>query len=336
MEDKYQVLESNIVILTYHFKFPSMIALKNAEQIFKEAQQVANYAVENKNKHNHLSTKEIKGLLVGKSAIANQILKKYSNKTIKIAKNVHLIIPNQSIKYDGNFIKIKCLELEIPWRSGRNIQKINQIEIHKDKIYINVTIKIPTVQRYDSVIGIDLNTTHHQAVLSNIETGKIYKLDKCSMNIRKQYQSKRRYCQTENDKKTLREMRNREKNRTRDILHKLTNKIIKIAEENKSNIAIEDLTNIRENTRKRSNKTTRRATNSWAFSRFRFILDYKCKLRGITLHIVDPAYTSQMCSKCIHIGSRNKKEFKCNYCGHHDHADVNAGFCIARRAITSL
>ena len=310
--------------------------LNNAKQVFNEAKQVADYAVQNKNRHNKISTKEVNGLLKGKTAIANQILKKYSNKTIKEAKNVHLIIPNQAIQYKENLIIIKCLNLKIPWNSGRTINKINQIELHKEKIYINVTVNIPKVQIMKSILGVDLNTTHHSVVMSNIETGKVYKFDKQSMNIRKQYQEKRRKCQINEDYRTLTDMKHREKHRTKDILHKLTTKIVKIAETSKSDIAIEDLTNIRKNTRKKSNKTTRRATNSWAFSQFRFMIEYKCKLRGVTLHVVDPAYTSQMCSKCIHIGNRNKKEFECKYCRHKDHADVNAGFCIARRAITAL
>ena len=322
------------VVLTYHFPFNLSRNNVNANLMFAEAQTIANYAVENKHRRKTLSTSEIKRVFVP-SAIANQILRKYSNKTIKVANNVHLIIPNQSIKYDGENIRVKCLDLTIPWKSGKIITKINQIEIHKDHIYICVSVKIPNIVESINVIGVDLNTTHHMAVVSDIQSGKIWKLDKQIMNMRKGYQTKRQKAQKCSNWRVLKDMRKREQNIARDNNHKLVNKIIDIAEETKSSIAIEDLTNIRINTVHKSNKKTRRATNSWSFSQFRFFLEYKCKLRGINLHVVEPAYTSQMCSKCIHIGQRDKKMFHCHVCGHHDHADVNAGFNIARRAITT-
>jgi putative transposase len=38
--------------------------------------------------------------------------------------------------------------------------------------------------------------------------------------------------------------------------------------------------------------------NQWAFAQFGSMLRYKCALRGIPLFEVDPAYTSQTCSRC--------------------------------------
>lgn len=326
--------ENRVVMLTYHFGFNAIKALGNGDHCFEEAQRVANYAVRNKHRRGGLSSAEINRHYLP-SAIVNQILRKYSSATIKKAKRVHLIVPGQAIKYDCETIRIRCLKLELPWRAGRTVRKIHQIEIHKDHLFINVSVNMPPKESSRApMLGVDLNTTHHMAVVSHLETGKTWKLDKRSMNIRKAYQEKRKAAQASGDYVTMKEMRHRERNRVRDNTHKLVNKIIDIAEKTKSGIAIENLTNIRENTRTKSNRTTRRATNSWNFAYFRFVLEYKCKLRGIPLHVVDPAYTSQMCSRCIHIGKRNKKMFQCDVCGHHDHADVNAGFNIARRAVT--
>ena len=59
------------------------------------ARKIANHAVLNKNNKKLLTSKHVKQFNLP-SAISNQILRKYGRGTIKEAKNVNLIVPNQT------------------------------------------------------------------------------------------------------------------------------------------------------------------------------------------------------------------------------------------------
>jgi putative transposase len=97
-------------------------------------------------------------------------------------------------------------------------------------------------------------------------------------------------------------------------------------------VSIEDLTGIRERThQKPRNKTERRRSNSWAFHQLRTFLEYKGISNGIEVVAVNPAYTSQSCHCCLHIGVRTEKRFKCSnkVCGWFGDADENGSKMIA-------
>lgn len=60
-------------------------------------------------------------------------------------------------------------------------------------------------------------------------------------------------------------------------------------------------------------------------------LSVKLTEKRIKETIVNPAYTSQVCCKCNHLGSRNGKEFKCSNCNSSIDADFNASINIKKR-----
>lgn len=60
-------------------------------------------------------------------------------------------------------------------------------------------------------------------------------------------------------------------------------------------------------------------------------LSVKLEEKGIKETIVNPAYTSQVCCKCNHLGIRNGKEFKCSNCNLSIDADFNASINIKKR-----
>ncbi len=119
----------------------------------------------------------------------------------------------------------------------------------------------------------------------------------------------------------------------RDTNHIVSKHIVGQAVASKQAIACEDLTGIRERTnRQPRNKTERRRSNSWAFHQLRLFLTYKCQAVGVPFVLVNPAFTSQMCHVCLHMGDRSGKRFCCcnPACAWRGDADENGARNIAR------
>lgn len=125
-------------------------------------------------------------------------------------------------------------------------------------------------------------------------------------------------------------LKGRERRFATIVNHRISKRLVAKAKGEHRGIAIEDLKNIRwgMNSKKR-NKTFRRRSNSWNFYQLRSFLEYKCKMAGINIVAIPPAYTSQTCHECGHIGIRNGKHFCCTHCGNVADADVNAALNIA-------
>lgn len=73
--------------------------------------------------------------------------------------------------------------------------------------------------------------------------------------------------------------------------------------------------------------------------RVREMLNYKADKFGGSIIAVNPAYTSQICSKCGHKSADNRKSqavFQCVECGHTVNADTNAAINIKERGIDKL
>jgi putative transposase len=289
------------------------------------AKMVAEYGL----KHKSLTSKDVKHIGL-KSAISNQILKKYSkSKTAKSVKSVKLTIPNQSIKVLENGLYVPCLKLSIETYFQRPFTKINQIELGKEFAYISVSYpdaqKIPEI----NTIGVDRNTTHHTIVASCRETGKVLKLGKSCNHIHLKYKHLRKKLQKQGKYKKVKSIRNRESRIIRDLNHKTTTALMQFAKENNACIVMEDLKDIRQTAK--TNKKQRYSLHSWSFYQQKLMIDYKSKKYGVSVHYVEPQYTSQRCSKCGHIEQANRKGnlFNCKKCGIVEDSGANAGFNIA-------
>lgn len=135
-------------------------------------------------------------------------------------------------------------------------------------------------------------------------------------------------------KRHLRRLAGRQRRFQKDVNHQISKRLIEEAQRTNRAIALEDLTGIRARTRARGAEQRARHSN-WSFAQLRQFIDYKARLAGIPVILVDSKYTSQQCARCGHIEKANRRsqsEFLCRACGHQEHADVNAAQNIALRA----
>ena len=202
---------------------------------------------------------------------------------------------------------------------------------HRDGLYylhIQITDTVPEPIKSDNVIGVDFGR-RDIAVTSRGDKwdGKQIKdvRDKFS-TVRASLQAKG----TKGAKRALKRLSGRERKFQAWLNHTISRAIIRDALNNNAAIAIENLTGIRERTNKKPrNKTERRRSNNWAFYQLRQFLEYKGIAAGVEVIAVPPAYTSQTCHQCLHIGLRSDKVFKCGNCSWHGDADFNASLVIS-------
>ncbi|MBV9387744.1 MAG: transposase [Chroococcidiopsidaceae cyanobacterium CP_BM_ER_R8_30] len=209
---------------------------------------------------------------------------------------------------------------------------------HRDGLYylhIQLTEDVPEPIKPNNVIGVDFGR-RDIAVTSKGDKwdGKSIKATRDRFaRVRASLQQKASQgtkSTRKNCRRALRRLSGRERRYQSWLNHNISKSIVEIAIATKAVIAIEDLTGIRERTnQKPRNKTERRRSNSWAFHQLRTFLEYKCIQAGVELTVVPPAYTSQTCHQCLHIGLRSEKGFKCGNCSWHGDADFNAANVIS-------
>jgi len=109
------------------------------------------------------------------------------------------------------------------------------------------------------------------------------------------------------------------------MLHTISNRLVEEALENDcTHIVFEQLNGIRERL------PYAKAVHKWAFHRLYEYVTYKAESEGLVVRQINPAYTSQRCSKCgfTHEDNRphnnGQDEFGCLKCGYDIHADYNA------------
>lgn len=258
--------------------------------------------------------------------------------------------PHGAITYDERILSFKGLDRVSLWTlSGRMIlpliygeyqsKRFDRIKGQCDlvyrcgKFYLYAIIDLPEDAPVDikDFLGIDLGIVN----LATDSDGKSYTGDSVE-RVRRRYQRNRNGLQkrgTKGAKKRLKRLAGREARFRRHENHVISKAIVATAKGTDRGIGLEDLTHIRDRI---TVKAKQRAKHrGWAFSQLRSFIEYKGRLAGVPVVIVDPRDTSRTCSACGHCDSGNRRkqaEFVCLACGHSMDADHNAALNLRVRA----
>lgn len=137
-------------------------------------------------------------------------------------------------------------------------------------------------------------------------------------------------------KRRLTALAGKEARFSRDVNHRVSKELA-----SKSGVAryvLEDLVAIgRRRPEDKYGKKSSKRKSDWAHAQLLFFLEYKCAAAGVEVVFVNPAWTSQECSRCGYRSKSNRSSggFCCRKCGHRAHADLNAAQNILQKWITS-
>jgi IS605 OrfB family transposase len=183
-------------------------------------------------------------------------------------------------------------------------------------------------------LGIDLGINNIAADSDGVvySGATVNGLRKRHAKLRTKLQSK---C-TKAARRLLKKRSSKENRFATHVNHVISKSVVKKAKDTGRGIALEDLSGIRERTT--VHKRQRRQHNSWAFNQLRQFIEYKAKLAGVIVSIVDPRHTSQTCPVCGFISRSNRpsqSKFSCVSCGYSAFADSVAATNISRRAVVN-
>jgi putative transposase len=181
-------------------------------------------------------------------------------------------------------------------------------------------------------IGVDLNTTGHIAVLANPATGRVMKLGKNARRIHAKYEKLRENFERHKKYRKLKKIEHREESILHDLVTRISHQVVDCARFLNAGIKLERIYGRHPGPESITAFSPDYTITSKAFVQLQAMIENRAKKAGIPVVYVDPAFTSQRCSRCGEIGSRRRKKFECPHCGYEEHADVNAAFNIADAA----
>jgi IS605 OrfB family transposase len=257
----------------------------------------------------------------------------------------HHFKPHSSVRYDAKSMTLRpdCQtvslavcpkgritgKLRMPARMRNLLQQggLGSAELVYRKgnfyLHISITIPEPEVKQPQGSLGVDLGF-NRVAVTSDNK----FHTAKNSRHIKSCYKRTRRSLQAnggKSAKRALKRVSGRERRFVADTNHCVSKQIVADAKANNQRIVLEDLNGIR-------GTGKAKCVHEWSFAELQQMIRYKAAKAGVEVVIVSPRYTSQTCSRCLHLGVRpSQSKFQCRDCGYQINADLNGAKSIAIR-----
>lgn len=259
-----------------------------------------------------------------------------------------------AIAYDSRILSFKLDQSEISIWTVEGRQRIpfvcgeRQRELLKGKrgesdlvlvggifyLFVSCDVETPTPTDVEDVLGVDLGIVN----LATDNDGETFSGEQVEKNRRK-YLHRRRNLQrkgTKSAKRKLKKLSGKQARFQSDTNHVISKRLVTKAQDTQRMIALEDLKGIREATVRRKQRSKHA---NWAFYQLRSYIEYKAKLAGVPVILVDPRNTSRTCPKCGCVDKKNRptqSSFSCISCGYSAPADTVAAVNIAARAAVNL
>ncbi len=229
--------------------------------------------------------------------------------------------------------------------AAKEIDSVTVIERH-GKLYGRVALTLDAPEPNGVVpVGIDLNETNALVAVDAdgrelFITGTATKVrNRRTMQTTQRVQRKLATKKAEGKdthsvRRVLKRLSGRRRRRTNDFARGTAKKLIAWAPTD-AVLVFEDLQIDQPAKHVTRGRALRRRLSLWQHRAIRQAVTNKAELAGVAITFVDPAHTSQKCSRCGLLGDRKRHGFTCPHCGHSQHADVNAAINIRTRYVQS-
>jgi putative transposase len=225
--------------------------------------------------------------------------------------------------------------------SAKEIDSVTVIE-RKGQLLGRVTLTLEAPEPQGVLpIGVDLNETNALVAVNPdggtlFVSGRAVKVaNKRTYKTRKRIQQnhaarKAEHRDTRSVRRVFKRLGRKRSNRTRTFAQTAAKRLVTFAPAN-AVLVFEALNIPHPEKGKVRGKAIRRRLSVWQRQLIRQAAENKAQEVGMVVSEVNPAYTSQQCSRCGLLGKRQRHRFACPSCGHTAHADVNAAVNIRNR-----
>jgi IS605 OrfB family transposase len=244
--------------------------------------------------------------------------------TVGGRKRLAFSVPEHFLGYFFNAISFDSLTVK-----ERNGQLIG---------YLCVTLKKPAVKG-SVLVGVDRNETNLLVAVK--ETSEVFFESGLKLRIwRKKHRKKvarlqKKLAERKAQRKDTRSVRRllkrlslRQRNFTKTYCQTVAKRLVVWA----GTDAVLALENLKFQQGKKGSEAINRRLHQFPHGLLLRCIRNKGEMLGIPVLLVNPAFTSQTCSRCGNLGDRQRHRFCCPHCGFTLHADLNAAFNILRRA----